>query len=306
METKRGSFFDPPGELCSQSLERTREGVPVGELGSQGFSCLFIGDPTGERVSRGPNDASPEVGRETDSLNPAMVLSAGSEPKDRSKVNDVLSSGLSTLHGSEDDGDVVGAVTTALAEVVAVALQGDKAGTPGELGNGGKTGSAVEPSPITQEIRASSLGPSPSQIRKQCGPTMESPVEDTDPFSQSNGPSNKLQAHAPITQQVGPEIDKCGQVVPLDEGVFCDPSHPPTQLNPLTNFNWVFLHGIWTLAPNKFTSDITARSNHEGCLDKHDNLEIWSSDNQDDELVKETGDQGVATLGNEEDSSESL
>lgn len=167
-----------------------------------------------------------EVSRETDSFNPVMVLSAGSEPKDRSEVNDVLSGGLSTLHGSEGDGDVVGAVATALAEVVPVTLQDDKASAPGELGNGGETcRSAVEPSTISQEIRASSPGPSPSQIRKQCGPTMASPVEDSDPlpfiglarekhasapFSQSGGPSNKLQAHAPVTQQVGPEIDKCG------------------------------------------------------------------------------------------------
>ncbi|XP_039142324.1 uncharacterized protein LOC120279459 [Dioscorea cayenensis subsp. rotundata] len=65
---------------------------------------------------------------------------------------------------------------------------------------------------------------------------------------------------------------------------FCNPSKPPSAFTPPPNFKWVFLHGIWTLVPSKFSADIIARSAIDPGSDQLDKLESWGDDHQDDDL----------------------
>lgn len=254
-------------------------------------------DPLMHSLEARPVSAAPEArkmlsrsvsGRETALTDPAKVLSVGLEPVELSKEMRELLGGSTPLHGTGVDGEVVGVVAMGLVEVVA--RQVGDVGVPGDMGNGEKTsGEGLEPSPEDQENRTSnpSLGPATTPLNEQIG------LITTGPFSLQAGPENVDQDFVPSSQLDGPKNDQMGQVtipqlsgleiknnandVPLEEGVFCDPSHPPSQLIPPPNFDWVFLYGIWTLVPKKFTSDITARSNREGSLDQHENLEIWSS-----------------------------
>lgn len=65
------------------------------------------------------------------------------------------------------------------------------------------------------------------------------------------------------------------------------------------NFNWVFLHGIWTLVLAKFSKDITTRSLLDDGDTHKENMEIWSEENHVDRILLESGIQVFEVSGRE-------
>lgn len=45
--------------------------------------------------------------------------------------------------------------------------------------------------------------------------------------------------------------------------IFRDPSKPPLKFNLPPNFNWVYIHGVWTLAPGEVSKDLHTWSSIE-------------------------------------------
>lgn len=66
---------------------------------------------------------------------------------------------------------------------------------------------------------------------------------------------------------------------PLSKDNFCDPTMPPPNYNLPPNFNWVFMHGIWTLVPCQFSKDIQSWSSREEDRPQTEQLELWSEEN---------------------------
>lgn len=83
---------------------------------------------------------------------------------------------------------------------------------------------------------------------------------------------------------------------------FCNPVQPPSHLILPSNFNWVFLKGIWTLVPAKFAKDFSydpfiKEENFHG-----ENPKFWEEENQTDVSLPNTGTLGIEGSGLEEDS----
>ncbi|KAH7667215.1 Aldehyde dehydrogenase N-terminal protein [Dioscorea alata] len=68
-----------------------------------------------------------------------------------------------------------------------------------------------------------------------------------------------------------------------DSESFCNPAQPPSNFSPPPNFNWVFLHGCWTLVPCIFTKEISTRSLQEEDSLQQGHIEIWNEENQVDD-----------------------
>lgn len=195
--------------------------------------------------------------------------------------NSELSGGSLTLHDSAAVGDTHLAVDMGVVEVVACE-DGNLIGADPLTNDSvtrGQSVTIVKPSPDIQEnldhaktaTQDVQLGQSSAQVNlvKPDGPSLLGPlgIHLTD-LDQVDGPDPVLR----LTEGI------------VEDKAYCDPSKPPSTFCPPPNFNWVFIHGVWTLVPTKFVVDITSRSG-EGGNSQSDNLEIWGCVNQGDELL---------------------
>lgn len=91
-------------------------------------------------------------------------------------------------------------------------------------------------------------------------------------------------------------------VISLENDDYCNPSHSPSNLNLPKNFNWVFIHGVWTLVLTKFSQDFTSSSLIDEEIVRKENIKIWSEEIHTDEVVSELGAQGSKCSGHDGDS----
>lgn len=189
-----------------------------------------------------------------------------------------------------DKGDNILVVDPGLVEVVTLTEDNGRDMQDGQGNEVATRGSSLAPNPagsqamITPMSNVNSLGlSSEGDTDNVGGLPLPSPLGDNANIS-SNGD--------------GPGADMVAQQELTSEDSFCDPSKPPSNLSLPPNFTWVFLDGVWTLVPTKFSSELTTKSNHAVGEVFKDNLEIWSGENQDDGLVHETSG-GLEEIGAE-------
>lgn len=112
------------------------------------------------------------------------------------------------------------------------------------------------------------LQPTIVEVNASCGPSLPSPTKDST--------ANPLQLARPqgVTELDGPPAGNLTHGDTMEVDTYCDPSKPPSNLSLPPNFKWVYIHGIWTLVPTKFSIDITSRSSYAVANDSTENLEI--------------------------------
>lgn len=108
--------------------------------------------------------------------------------------------------------------------------------------------------------------------------TLITPKEIIGPISTDDGPCDESNIIQPVGDPSASSL-QWHKYTPLGMEIFCDPSKPPSNYNLLPNFNWVLIHGVWTLAPRKFLKDLQAWSSLEEDKTHSDHLEIWGGDN---------------------------
>lgn len=109
------------------------------------------------------------------------------------------------------------------------------------------------------------LGPIPAE-EKQIDTTTKTATVDSIPLAHED-PANledQFPTHSTTEDNSG-EIDS-----------FTNPGHPPSILTRPPNFDWVYLHGFWTLVPAKFSKELAMQSLTDDEFAQPENMEIWS------------------------------
>lgn len=118
------------------------------------------------------------------------------------------------------------------------------------------------------------------------------------------GPSDESNSNHHMVE-IPTIVNHLNKDIPMEHDVFCDPTKPPSNFNLPPNFNWVYIHGIWTLSPRKFSKDLQVRSSQDEGKTQMENMEIWSGENQIQALPPDNGHHDMGGSGQEVDSSDS-
>lgn len=90
-------------------------------------------------------------------------------------------------------------------------------------------------------------------VEVTASPHLDSPIADGPQILDLSRPTNpKTQVRA----SPEPNLMENNDNSRVNE-MFCNPVKPPSNLNLPSDFNWVFLHGVWTLVLTKFSKDLS-------------------------------------------------
>lgn len=103
--------------------------------------------------------------------------------------------------------------------------------------------------------------PNPMDSHMGLNPTLQ--AMETEITGSLNPDSRSEIRMEPSSTQCHGIIQHSGGEQSEDQDSLCNPAQPPANLPSPPNFSWVFLHGVWTLVPSKFSKEIANRSQLE-------------------------------------------